>query len=828
MGAIGFAAVSFAALALTFSDAEFSSDARTTLTSASMSYTDAAGHSQAFADAVSMPDSIGYMTGWMQNLVASSETRFPKDDGLLYVAEGLEVKHMFWIGVTSPLPTCKGPAAVVVPETRPCRPQPLLTDVAAKLQAATNLTFSLASSNTVWRSWYQPIITTRLWSNGEPRANAAAALAALASADALAIAANQLVETDIYIMVKDVYDRESYAMFRLMAWMATDDPYDTPKVVTGHRAVRSAQTLPLPTKLSPVAHALTIIFFIWCGFRLFLEVMEALLHRALLGSVWRYFSFLNCLELAMLLVVTVSASMRYSLVASNSELLGRATQLGWAAMDPAADAELSQLYENGITLYILWYTWLAPTAVLAIMVFRHLNVHAGVGVFTELLSIAATPLKDLGLVIIYIIILCATINYLFFILVGSNLDLRTWGESFLTTILLALGYYDYNAFTVNNIAFSTWTPIAAFMFVLMALALVIIAQNVILAIIGVAYDKATELVRPTSGSFAWFVAKVYFFHLVWLYYWVISGFSKDGARERFMSSAWQRWSREHARAYALTCLPEMELVFTYFCDPGTLMLRRVPALEAAAAKRAAAAQAAAGGAGAGGSRRFSEGGEDDGDVEEGGGKAVRAPDAPLDVEATLDDALLREVLRRVEAQPGLLTLLWGPFGPVWHCWQTGGPSMSLLHSTISDLYLKPGADTAATSRFGSDLGSGSGRLDGASGQEFIGGEAGAGSADGRGEGGEGSSGLPSVFDSSGGMFGRGRRRQEQMAVLYGEVKRVEALLQAVLEHQAAQQQLLQQLVGGGGGGGAGGGMLGGGSMQDARQAREAPLRESES
>lgn len=38
------------------------------------------------------------------------------------------------------------------------------------------------------------------------------------------------------------------------------------------------------------------------------------------------------------------------------------------------------------------------TVILGVLVFRHFNVHTGVGVFTKLLSIAATPLKDVGLV----------------------------------------------------------------------------------------------------------------------------------------------------------------------------------------------------------------------------------------------------------------------------------------------------------------------------------------------------------------------------------------------------------------------------------------------
>lgn len=219
--AIGFCAISFAALALTFPKSEFSSDFRTVVINSAMSYTDGNGHSQGLGDVVSMTDALQYSMGWAERLAVDSQGRYPASDSVLALAEGLVIRHVIWMGITANLPLCAGPLAVTtLPWPQTCTARVPLGDIARQLYDATDGAFNatFAASTAKWDTWFQPLIVSRLLSSGEPRSKLLAAAAALAGSEtAMALAASQLSEFGLYIVVQDVYLSNEYALLRIMS-----------------------------------------------------------------------------------------------------------------------------------------------------------------------------------------------------------------------------------------------------------------------------------------------------------------------------------------------------------------------------------------------------------------------------------------------------------------------------------------------------------------------------------------------------------------------------------------------------------------------------------
>lgn len=304
-------------------------------------------------------------------------------------------------------------------------------------------------------------------------------------------------------------------------------------------------------------------------------------------------------------------------------------------------------------------------------------------------------------------------------------------------------------------------------------------------------------------------------------------------RRRLLLSRWQRWLPDEAPPFTPACFPEAQLLFTYFCHPGSLRVCRHPPLEliplrrkqqallqqqqqrsgsihagaspagggplgeeaapgvtaasgatapaaaASASKSLLAADASSGAAKAGAVGQGKQQQQKEGHEQDGGPEL-------LDAEAPLDKELLLHVLKRVDSQPALRTLWWGPFGLLRGEWKPDGESVRLLQHVITTLHLQ---------------GLGTLNGEGVAGFEWQG-KGGLGLGVGASGGGARSKGLAGVVldQGSGGMFGRQRVREAQLARLCDEVVELRAMVGGLLEVQREQQRLLQQLLIQGGGG----------------------------
>lgn len=232
------------------------------------------------------------------------------------------------------------------------------------------------------------------------------------------------------------------AICRIMAWHALTTKVsargDTDSVL-GHNPTKANSLLRIFGTLTPAAHLTGGLLVALCVWRLFLEVMEIRLHLALYGSLWRNVGLVSLLQWVTLPILIGCVSWRWMMVAANAEDIRSIREAGWGSVQPAVDDRFGRIYASGLLSGAMYYAWGASLMFQALIVFRQLNMHEGIGIFTELLGYAATPLKNIGLVILYIIVLSAALLYYFFLYFGANADFDSYGKSLLSSILLALG-----------------------------------------------------------------------------------------------------------------------------------------------------------------------------------------------------------------------------------------------------------------------------------------------------------------------------------------------------------------------------------------------------
>lgn len=116
-------------------------------------------------------------------------------------------------------------------------------------------------------------------------------------------------------------------------------------------------------------------------------------------------------------------------------------------------------------------------------------------------------------------------------------------------------------------------PVVALLFIVMVLALVIVGQNIVLAIIASAYERASERIAVersehtmVSESYVYFCLRAGFLNCVWLWYNIRSGFSRQKVLSAFLASEWAHRSQQ-SRAFVLTLLPEMQVGRTCIFAP---------------------------------------------------------------------------------------------------------------------------------------------------------------------------------------------------------------------------------------------------------------------
>lgn len=108
------------------------------------------------------------------------------------------------------------------------------------------------------------------------------------------------------------------------------------------------------------------------------------------------------------------------------------------------------------------------------------------------------------------------------------------------------------------------------MYVVMVLVLVIISQNIILAIIASAYERATERMAGNSTafsqSFLTYAVRIGWYNCLWLYFNCACMFNRSKVLERCLASRQLTGPRnDDGRAFILTLLPEMQVG----CEPST-------------------------------------------------------------------------------------------------------------------------------------------------------------------------------------------------------------------------------------------------------------------
>ncbi|GIL41988.1 hypothetical protein Vafri_63 [Volvox africanus] len=209
-------------------------------------------------------------------------------------------------------------------------------------------------------------------------------------------------------------------------------------------------------------------------------------------------------------------------------------------------------------------------------VLMHFKTHSGLSIFSLTLKLSWDRLKDLLMFFGYVYFLMTVLISPLFDLTGANTMFRDTGTSLLNVALMTfqyMGFYDF--FAYNAPTFGKYWIIFMFFFVVIVFMSVVICQNVLLALVAVAYEEA----RETVGEVEFTEIRLSLYRLWWIGYsswhrWLLRKSSYTLAEELikatrlpdvlFYQHVFVRW--------ALANLPEMRVLTQLYTDPASEIL----------------------------------------------------------------------------------------------------------------------------------------------------------------------------------------------------------------------------------------------------------------
>jgi len=129
------------------------------------------------------------------------------------------------------------------------------------------------------------------------------------------------------------------------------------------------------------------------------------------------------------------------------------------------------------------------TVMIILSVFKYTRHHDGMRVYTMLFHESWKTMRDFIPWFALLMFTQAWVVTILFIKAGTSSDWTTLGGGFSVVLKLIFGYYDYDQFISNNIGLGAFSLLGPVVFWLCLFLGVVIAQNVMLAIVGQAYDN---------------------------------------------------------------------------------------------------------------------------------------------------------------------------------------------------------------------------------------------------------------------------------------------------------------------------------------------------
>ena len=147
------------------------------------------------------------------------------------------------------------------------------------------------------------------------------------------------------------------------------------------------------------------------------------------------------------------------------------------------------------------HTFLTVTGVMnVICVFKYTRYHAGMKVFTMLFYESWLTLRDFIPWFVLLMFTQAWFICTMYSGLGTNKDMIYSGGALSVVLRLVFGFYDYDAFISKNIGLGTMGAPGAVVFWVCVVLGIVVAQNVMLAIVGQAYDNIQQQGKSLTTS----------------------------------------------------------------------------------------------------------------------------------------------------------------------------------------------------------------------------------------------------------------------------------------------------------------------------------------
>lgn len=250
----------------------------------------------------------------------------------------------------------------------------------------------------------------------------------------------------------------------------------------------------------------------------------------------------------------------------------------WVLTQP----QLEKIWAAGV-LGTLFWTQLINLVIIGLLLLRYMFVHKGAQVILHMFQYALVPLKDVALFIVYISCVIGVALYGMYGSSGANSMFNSLSASLHSVLKLTFGFLSYEDF-IKEPGLGRFNFLAAAAFWFCTLVLVIICQNIILAIVASCYEQARAEVGEENESFAfYFLHHFYCCCVVWARLYLLFQTRDSICRQylRKLQSTEPYQVDPVMRNVVITmCIPEMRTLFLYCADTTGHVRYRAPILEA--------------------------------------------------------------------------------------------------------------------------------------------------------------------------------------------------------------------------------------------------------
>ncbi|GLC61207.1 hypothetical protein PLESTB_001731100 [Pleodorina starrii] len=241
------------------------------------------------------------------------------------------------------------------------------------------------------------------------------------------------------------------------------------------------------------------------------------------GRLWSVTTFFgyslwNSLELLSLLTC-LGWFLMYVLMAAQT--LAGAYHSGSGNMAAALHSEevaLNQLLQWGSIIGALYQVGALSILMTGLSLYPYFRAHRGLRLYLDVLSAAWKAILDFIMFFAFIFLLIGATCLATTQLPGVHPNLTYPSTAFSALAMLMLGFYSYDDF-VNSVVPKTtmMTAVQDAVFWVSVILLFILVQNILLAIVAVAYDEAKLAEAPADASFL-------FCLLAWLSWWPVAAY----------------------------------------------------------------------------------------------------------------------------------------------------------------------------------------------------------------------------------------------------------------------------------------------------------------